>query len=72
MDSKRLDWIRFGIEGFPLSIIGSAVCACAYEMYAPMADAYNMLSPILMGIGVILLIVGIVGAVVTKSDNGSQ
>ena len=72
LDSKRLDWIRFGIEGFLLSIIGSAVCACAYEMYAPMAHAYNMLSPILMGIGVILLIVGIVGAVVTKSDNGSQ
>ena len=41
-------------------------------MYAPMADAYNMLSLILMGIGVILLIVGIVGAAVTKSDNGSQ
>ena len=72
LDSKRLDWIRFGIEGFLLSIIGSAACACAYEMYAPMADAYNMLSLILMGIGVILLIVGIVGAAVTKSDNGSQ
>ena len=64
---SRLDWIRFGVEGLLLSIIGSAACGCAAELYASFYDVFNMFSPVLLGVGVILLIVGIVGAVMTKS-----
>ena len=63
---SRLDWIKFGVEGLLLSIIGSATCGCAAELYASFYDVFNMLSPVLLGIGVILLIVGIAGAALTK------
>jgi len=54
------------VEGLLLSIIGSATCGCAAELYASFYDVFNMLSPVLLGIGVILLIVGIAGAALTK------
>lgn len=66
-NASRLDWLRFGVESFLLSIIGSAACGCAYELYAPCYDVFNMLSPILLVVGVVLLIVGIAGAALTKS-----
>lgn len=58
-----LDKVRRGVL---LSIIGSATCGCAAELYASFYDVFNMLSPVLLGIGVILLIVGIAGAALTK------
>ena len=65
----RLRWIRFGIECFLLSIIGSAACGCAYELYAPYNDVFNMLSTILLGIGAVLLIAGIAGAALVKDTD---
>ena len=64
--ASRLDWIRFGVEGFLLSIIGSAACGCANELYASYYDVFNVLSPVLLGVGVVLLIVGIAGAALAK------
>ena len=65
-NANRLDWLRFGVEGFLLSITGSAACGCANELYASYYDAFNMLSPILLGVGVVLLVVGIAGAALVK------
>ena len=67
--NSRLGWIRFGIECFLLSIIGSAACGCAYELYAPYNDVFNMLSPILLGIGAVLLIAGIAGTALVKDTD---
>ena len=65
-NKSRLEWLRFGVEGFLLSIIGSAACGCANELHAPYYDAFNMLSPILLGVGVVMLIIGIAGSALTK------
>ena len=67
-NTSRLEWLRFGVEGLLLSIIGSATCGCAYELYAPYNDVFNMLSPILLGIGAVLLIAGTAGAALTKDE----
>jgi hypothetical protein len=69
MGNTRLDWLKFGIYGFLLSIIASASCGSAYSLYANMYDAFNMLSFVLMIVAVVLLIVGIIGVVLCKNKD---
>ena len=69
MGNARLDWLKFGIYGFLLSIIASASCGSACSLYANMYDAFNMLSFVLMIVAVVLLIVGIIGAVMCKNKD---
>lgn len=70
MNASKLNWIKFGIEGSLLSIIASATCSCADRLGAIVLDGgYNMLSLIMLVVGVVILIVGVVGAVFTKSDD---
>lgn len=64
--NSRLGWVRFGVDGFLLSIIGSAVCGCAERLGASFSDAFNILSPVLLGVGVVMLIIGIAGSALTK------
>lgn len=67
--ASRLDWIKFGIYGFLLSIIGSAVCACATRMDPiTLGDVYNMMALILFGVGIILLVACVIGALFVKND----
>lgn len=67
--ASRLDWIKFGIYGFLLSIIGSAVCACATRMDPiTLGDVYNMMTLLLFGMGIILLIAGMIGALFVKNS----
>ena len=69
MANTRLDWLKFGIYGFLLSIIASASCGSACSLYANMYDAFNMLSFVLMIVAVVLLIVGIIGAVLCRNKD---
>lgn len=65
--TSKMEWIRFGVNGFLLSIIGSAACGAAERLGPMMQDAFNILSPILLGVGVVLLIAGVTGAILTKN-----
>lgn len=66
--TSRFEWIRFGVYGFLLSLIGSATCGCAERMGALMSDAFNFMSLVLLGIGVIILIAGFAGAALVKKS----
>ena len=67
MNNAKLEWIKFGVYGFLLSIIGASTCGCAERLEVLIArDAFNMLTLILLVVGVVVLIVGIAGAVLAK------
>ncbi len=68
-NDSRLDWLKFGVFGFLLSIIASATCACANELYAYNMDLYNTLSWTLILVAIILLIMGLVGALFVKNKD---
>lgn len=62
--TTRFDWIKFGVYGFLLSMIGSAACGCAAASGRIACwDVYNIMSIVLIPLGAALLIVGVIGAV---------
>lgn len=64
--NTRLDWVKFGVESFLLSLIASATCACARSLNTFMFDVFNIMSMVLLWIGILVLIAGFVGAALVK------